>query len=64
MPDLRERIRKTKVQKSRVVVLCTALCFVSVPASRIQGHNSSFKMDSEYLTVNKKCSKCIYERLL
>lgn len=49
VPVLRERIRKTKVQKSRGVVLCTALCFASVPASRIQGHNSSFRVDSEYL---------------
>lgn len=61
VPILRETIWKTKVQRSRRVV---CMCFVSVPASRIQSYNSLFRVDMECVTLIEKCWKHIYQRLL
>lgn len=48
MPVLRGRICKRKVQKCRRVVSSTP-CVLSVPASRIQCHNSLFRVHSRFV---------------
>lgn len=56
-----ENLKNRSIEEQRVV-LCTALCFVPVPASRIRWGNSPLKVDSECRTLNKKCWKHTYQK--